>query len=231
MKHFLLFAIGLLVYGCSTTGYQPPCTDLLTTNVNSLYFPLDKGNSWSYDVERTEGSTTTKEEYQLELCAVDTIYYLKDGERIPFQAYKTCRDGEESMNFYFVKCSDGTHMLTVNDWYYKELKSGWLIPNNPEEGKRVENKENLVWRGQETIKVPAGEYQVWVLEEVRELNRRELKMYKDDRIDGDKTVRTRYYFAEGVGLIKTELFGAPGELLTVISMKDYKINKSGGKVK
>jgi len=114
----------------------------------------------------------------------------------------------------------------------QELQTGWLIPNEPNEGDVVENKENFIWRGQETIKVPKGEYQVWVLEEIRELNRNELKMYRDNRVDGNKTVRTRYYFAEGVGLIKTEQYGAPGELLSTMQMTDFKVKDNrGGKAR
>lgn len=232
MKYILIAITTILIVGCKSNGFQPPCNDFQNTGIISQYFPLDDGNSWTYNVVKTEDGKQTSEEYTLKICGSDTIYYKKEGKRTPFIAYKTCRDGQESMNFYFVKCEDGTHLLTVNDWYYKELQTGWLIPNNPQEGEKVKNKDNYFWRGQEVIKVPSGEYQVWVLEEVRELNKRELKLYKNDRIDGDKTVHTRYYFAEGVGLIKTEIYGAPGELLTVMEMKDFNVkNRKGGKAR
>lgn len=232
MKYILLALTTVLLFGCKTTGFQPPCLDMQDKGITSMYFPIDEGNSWSYNVVKTENGVETKDDYTLELCKIDTIYYIKDGKRIPFEAYRACRDGIESMNFYFVKCDDGTHLLTVNDWYYKELQTGWLIPNDPKAGDKVENKENFVWRGQETITVPSGEYQVSVLEEVRELNRNELKMYKDNRVDGTKTVRTRYYFAEGIGLIKTEQYGAPGELLSTMQMSDFKVkDRTGGKAR
>lgn len=232
MKYILLVISIVVLYGCKTTGFQPPCTDIDDKSLTSLYFPIASGNSWTYNVIKNENGIEKKDSYTLELCESDTIYYVKDGERIPFQAYQACRDGEKSLNFYFVKCNEGTHLLTVNDWYYKELQTGWLIPNEPHEGDEVENKENFIWRGQETIQVPKGEYQVWVLEEIRELNRNELKMYRENRVDGNKTVRTRYYFAEGVGLIKTEIYGAPGELLTTMQMTDFNVKDNrGGKVR
>ncbi len=232
MKKILIVLIAITLYGCKTSGFQPPCTDFQDKGLTSMYFPIEAGNSWTYDVTKIVDGEETREDYKLELCDLDTIYYVQNGERIPFEAYRACRDGKKSMNFYFVKCENGTHLLTVNDWYYKELQSGWVVPNNPKEGEQVENKEGFIWRGQQTIKVPKGEYQVWVLEELRELNKRELKMYKDNRIDGNKTVRTRYYFAEGIGLIKTEQYGAPGELLTTMQMTDFNVkDKRGGKAR
>jgi hypothetical protein len=232
MKSLLFSLLTVLIVGCGSNGFQPPCADLQTPGLISHYFPLAQGNKWVYNVVKNVDGKQTVSDYTLEICDSSTIYFIKDGNRVPFTAYRACRDGEKSDNYYFVKCADGTHLLTVNDWYYKELQTGWLIPNNPQEGEKVEHRDDLVWRGQEMIKVPSGEFQVWVLEEIRELSKREMKLYNHDKIDGDKTVRTRYYFAEGVGLIKTEIYGAPGELLTVMEIKDYKLkNTKGSKVR
>lgn len=231
MKYILFSILSVLIIGCSSNGFQPPCANP-HKGAASLYFPLDEGNSWTYDVVKNDDGKQIKSDYILTICDSSTIYYLKNGERVPFKAYRICRDGQKSDESYVLGCDDGTHFLTVNDWYYKELQSGWLIPNEPEEGTKVANRDNLIWRGQEIIKVPRGEYQVWVLEEIRELTKREMKLYNHDKIDGTKTVKTRYYFAEGVGLVKTEIFGAPGELLTMMELKDYNIkNRKGGKAR
>ena len=232
MRNLLLAFLSILIIGCSTNSYQPPCMELESKNLTSLYFPIALGNKWDYSVIRIDGDEKKKETYELELCEIDTIYYVRNGERIPFEAYRACRNNKKSWSFYFVKCSDGAHLLTINDWYNKELESGWLISNTPNEGDEVSNMEGFVWRGQDVITVPSGEYQVWILEEIRELNRKEMKMYRDHRVDGNKTVRRRYYFAEGVGLIKTEEYGAPGVLTSVMEMNDFDIqNNRGGEAK
>lgn len=232
MKKHIIALLSIIIVGCSSNSYQPPCTELDSDNLTSLYFPIALGNKWSYDVVKYDGDTKVNEDYELELCAVDTIYYVKGGKRIPFEAYRACKEDLQNWNFYFVKCSDGAHLLTINDWYYKELKSGWVIPNSPNEGDEVSNMDGYVWRGQDVITVPSGEYQVWILEEIRELNKKEMKMYRDHRIDGNKTVRRRYYFAEGVGLIKTEEYGAPGVLTSVMEMDNFNVKDTrGGKAK
>jgi len=122
MKYILITLTVILLYGCRTSGFQLPCTDFDTKDLTSLYFPLEAGNSWTYSVVKNEDGVEKKDEYTLELCDSDTIYYIENGKRIPFQAYRACRDGEKSMNFYFIKCEKGTHLLTVNDWYYKSYK-------------------------------------------------------------------------------------------------------------
>ena len=76
MRNLLLSLITIAIVGCSSNSYQPPCMELESKNLTSLYFPIALGNKWSYDVVKIDGDEKQKESYELELCEIDTVFYI-----------------------------------------------------------------------------------------------------------------------------------------------------------
>ena len=66
MKKYIIAILSVIIVGCSSNSYQPPCTELDSDNLTSLYFPVALGNKWSYDVVRYDGDTKVNEDYELD---------------------------------------------------------------------------------------------------------------------------------------------------------------------
>lgn len=228
IKITLTLLTTFLLYSCGTNTFVPPCDQGTNNGYYSNYFPIDEGNKWEYEVTSFDGEERF-DTHSFNLCDIDTIFYKIDGQRYPYEAYKVCLNDNPDEFFYFAKCEDGAYMIGVNDWYHKEIKSVFKISNNP--GQEAPNKD-FSWGEQKTISVPAGEYQVWTVESTRELSRRELAVFNkgNKKLKTNKIVKRRYYFAEGVGLVKMEEYSGPGVVAVEMKLTDFDV-KSGGKGK
>lgn len=222
MKIILIILSLSFLFSCRPK-YLPQCLeDVSSAKYSSTFFPLDEGNVWKYDIKSHDNDKYRNDYHEVVLCGTDTIYYYKDGTKEALEVFKVCVNEEKDEFFYFMKCEQGAILLSVNDYYHKEIIGELSIPNRPNQ---ISNDdEYLIWKEEKVIKVPAGEYQVWVLELYRDVSKRDFKRHPD-KIVNNKTVKTRYYFSQGVGLIKTEEYGGPGELLYEMELTEFNVKQ------
>lgn len=206
MKKFFFYLFVLLILGCSQTFI--PCTSgEINLDAKTLMMPVKTGNTWLYDEFEFSlgGDVLNKRERAIEIGGIDTVIYQdKNGTK---EAYIfSILMNDVKLEYYgYLKCSDGAVFVTINKvGQYRQLVSGRTIPNEPAVNWIDPKDDKVLWRGKDTITVPAGTFECWYCE----------------WLDEQWNIRREYY-AKGVGLVKSERFTKHRTLLGKMELVKY----------
>lgn len=211
MKKILLlfFAIALLS-SCSSV-FIPCHTDMPPESFKTTTMPISTGNSWNYTYTKInrEGEVTKTVKTVREIGGLDTLFY-KDAnlDKRNVTVYKIKIDNKIAKNFYYMKCEEGVTLIRCYEYAPDEIGYGRTIPDNPADKWEDPRYADSKWAGPEKVTTPAGEFDCWVC------------TFEDPFV---KKKFIREYYAEGVGLVKTEWMNWKYRVLEKIELTDYTI--------
>ncbi len=243
MKFTLIIILfQLLLFSCTNKYFSdknvyncvPENNDI---NYHSILLPVEEGNSWEYEYEYNEeyfSKLSSKEKaklpikYTLSVGGETFINAKVNGKMSKVKVNLMIQNGDTSKYLYFMKCSEGTSIVEVNDGENLELAGSLLIKNEPKGDVHYWDgltKARYEWL--ETIKEdsPLGSLNLYPL--------KEFILNKNILNPNARNITQQMLFFESstswyspnVGLVKKELM-LDGKVIGYLVLKDYNVSRN-----
>jgi len=189
MKQLLLAVLIIVVLGCrGKEEEKTPAIDLgQPQRIGNIILPLKVGTSWIYHVYAMDTSTQ-----KMRVFLIDTMRVLRDTVIENTRWHEI--DGLQGGHGYAVNWSDGL-------WFVRPGDQPFLFAKYPAEA--GDEYKSVISGVEVTTKVVASDQKVTS-------PAGEFFCYKYAQSVGPDKVTTNYYFAPGVGLIRTEIMDRSG---------------------
>ncbi len=241
MKISIVLILSMFLFSCSYKGFQQVNESVcIPDNTNSVYqnnlFPISTGYKWSYKMEydndylislsENEKSKLAKS-YTLEIGAKKEIYYNKNGNITPIQAFTMIQDGKKSSYTYLIPCESGTNFVEVNNPEELQIVANLFISNKPNSDTIYWsgiNKAKYQWLSTTTLDNPLEANGAYILQEY--LFNEYILNPNSDKMKSElifyKTGKS--WYKTGIGLIKKDIY-IGDKFIGVMSLEDYDLEK------
>lgn len=238
MKCLLIAIISVMLSSCSLVDFNPCPESLKSLNFGKPLIPLKIGNWWHYDVKNANGDSIQetfsfpKSTWKLEVGNIVKLNYHSADRRNTIEANRMIVNNEGSLIFY-LPCGNNIINVHVNSPMENVIVGGEAYINNtaidfvdPLSDEHKNDKVYgtvLIYKGIKKVKVQVGEFDAIVAE--RWSWRPQRKDHNGTLIPGEyKSMDSRFYFVEGLGMVKFEAFDSNSQLERNFELKEYQLN-------
>lgn len=213
---YCLVVIAAVLAGCDEVSIAPLGPDVnsyivstdSSCNFAEEYFPVEKGNKWSYKVYINP--IVVKHDESDIIWDSDSVYSFEIGDRMNLKTinpdFKNNVYGYHIIHFkgkdsYYVKFKDGISLFYVTG---NEIGAQVLLYDT---ANAADDYFGCRYTGEKEITIPLGTFDTQVFEK-----------------QCGKTRKTIYYFSKGIGYVLYENFDDKGNMLYRYTLIDYTVN-------